>query len=45
MGIEQQEFYYLGVALAIGLLNSLERGWHARADWRRPGFGSCEDRS
>lgn len=28
---ELQSFEYLGVALAIGLLIGLERGWHARA--------------
>ncbi len=28
---ELQNFKYLGIALAIGLLIGLERGWHARA--------------
>ncbi|MDD3518385.1 MAG: MgtC/SapB family protein [Chromatiales bacterium] len=31
MNDEQQVFLYLGVALAIGLLIGVERGWHERA--------------
>jgi len=30
MNDEQQTFYYLGVALALGLLIGVERGWKTR---------------
>jgi len=30
MNEEQQAFYYLGAALALGLLIGVERGWKAR---------------